>query len=314
MFNSERWTLLVEQAYGYKSVVIDNFTPALFYSEVTNEMGEYAVAPPFGDFIWLTIDQLSALSRFAGRHRDWAIRLKVCANVIPTEKHFITEPSGYVHQINYTSYDEWSEALITCKFRNQVNQGRRNGLAVNVSRDESAILDFWKMHANLRVAKFGEIPQPKAFFLHLHRMYLREDLGFVINACDKSGNLIAGIIVLVDNGTAYYKFAASISAALALRPNNLLFDRLIAYLDEIGIKKVNLGFTGGTTEYNGLRKFKLSAGAEESQRYTMRTGRYESLKFPEIGEINRKVIDLINGKPTLEAVDQFSERHYKYFV
>lgn len=314
MFNSERWTWLVEQTYGYKRVAIENVTPALFYSEVANEMGDYVVAPPFGDFVWLTSKQLSALSLFVENHLDWAIQLKVCADVMPKANHFITERSGYVHQINYPSYEEWSECLINCKFRNQVTQGRKNGLVVNISHEETAILNFWEMHANLRMNKFGEIPQPKAFFLHLHRMYFEENLGFVINASDRSGNLIAGIIVLVENDTAYYKFAASIPSSLALRPNNFLMDRLIAYLDELGIKKMNLGYTGATTEYNGLRKFKLSAGASETNRYTMRTANYESLTFRQIEVVNKHVMDLIKRKPSLEIVDQFSERYYKYFV
>ena len=153
-----------------------------------------------------------------------------------------------------------------------------------------------------------------SFFLNIHKAYFEEDKGFLIGAYDQNSKLVAGIVVLLEEQIAYYKFAASQPAFLALRPNNLLIDRLIAYLDEREIRKLNLGYTGSSDQYRGLRKYKLSAGAIEIPRRIFKTRPYTSLNMERVDEINCQVLDFTRRSPSMGEVDQFSEKCYSYFV
>ena len=131
---------------------------------------------------------------------------------------------------------------------------------------------------------------------------------------DANSNLVAGIIVLLDGDTAYYKFAASNQAALHLRPNNFLIAELISYLEKIGINKLNFGYTGAATKYSGLRKYKLATGAREYPRYLLKKEPHLLADISPIAEINKKVACLLSQSPSLDEIDAFSERYYKSFV
>ena len=75
--------------------------------------------------------------------------------------------------------------------------------------------------------------------------------------------------ILINNKTCYYKFNASINKMLQYRPNNHLIDFLVRFLSEQEIKILDLGFTGSSNSYSGLREYKKSIGAREYIRYNL---------------------------------------------
>lgn len=314
MFNSEKWSLLIEETYGYKACAYSNSGFQLHYNIINNEIGDYVISPSFGDFIYINKDQLLLLDEFlkGNDSKSSSIKLRFDSNSIL--KYSFIEQAGYLHEIEYSSYKKWSEDGIKCKFRNQINQGEKSGLAIGLSTDEDDLVSFWEMHANLRMGKFVEIPQPKKFFLNIHKTYFVAGKGFLLIAFDQRKDLVAGILVIISGDTAYYKFSASYSSALKMRPNNYLIDRLIFELDKRGIKKLNLGYTGASDSYTGLRKYKLSAGAKEFPRYIIKTPSFENLNRKIITDINKKIAQLIPGEPTFDEIDMFSQQYYKYFV
>jgi hypothetical protein len=70
------------------------------------------------------------------------------------------------------------------------------------------------------------------------------------------GELIAGVLLLVGHRYAHYHLGASRSAALDLRPNNLLFHHMIRHARAAGAQWLHLG--GGYQEDDGLMRFKSS--------------------------------------------------------
>ena len=59
-----------------------------------------------------------------------------------------------------------------------------------------------------------------------------------------------------------YKYGASDRAALARRPNNLLFSEVIRWGCETGCRELDFGRTD--LDHDGLREFKLGWGSEET--------------------------------------------------
>ena len=314
MFHTERWAFLSEKSYGYRSSIIDDMNSPIYCSWVSNEIGKYVVTPAFGDFINLTENDFASIEAFVAKYPEWEMNFKVCSSDELSVDSLVRKNSGYVHQINYESYEVWRDYLIRAKFRNQINQSRRSGLNIRVSSDQDDIIEFWMMHAHLRLHKFGEIPQPKQFFLNLFHLYIKEDRGFLIGAYDNSRKLLAGIIVLIEGDTAYYKYAASALKTLSLRPNNFVMDRLIEHLEKQGLNKLNLGYTGDSESYKGLRKYKTSAGATEERRYTLSTRGFALLRSEHNEQLKQRVSELLDRTTDLEVVDRFSARYYRLFV
>ena len=293
MFNSESWSKLSEQAYGYKTEKFSYNGFDIFYSHVKNDIGEYLIAPSFGDFISVDKDNFESLDQFVESNSCAANKIKVCSETRPDLHNYEVVESGFIHQVEYNSYGEWRDDIIKCKFRNQIIQPEKKGIQVEILSDKESLHKFYNMHAVLRMNKFNEIPQPWKYFECIYDKYFAQNKGFVIHAYDPEGNLIAGILFIIDGGIAYYKFSASYLEALQYRPNNLLMDRLIQYCDEKGIKKLNLGFTGSSKAYQGLRRYKLHAGASEYPRYSLETPSYSKLNTEKIDEINKQVAELI---------------------
>lgn len=315
MFNTKSWSKLTEQTYGYKSKVICNNNFELHFTHVINEIGEYFISPSFGDYVDVTKENLRFIDEWAEKNNNKPIRLKISIESIPQLKYLEFEPSGYIHKIEYNSYEFWNKEIIKCKFRNQINQANKNDLTTKILNKKENLREFWKMHATLRLNKFGEIPQPWDYFENIYAEYFSNNKGFIIHAFDKKNNLVGGVLFLIIDNIAYYKFSASYKSALSLRPNNLIMDRLIYFLNNKGIQSLNLGYTGSSLNYSGLRKFKLHSGANEYPRYILKTPSFDSLERSEkIKSINNKIQLFIRGNPTIDEVDEFSQKYYKYFI
>ena len=132
------------------------------------------------------------------------------SKVKPKVEDLIIESSGFIHQIDFESYDIWRYKKIKAKFRNQIVQAEKKKLEFKVSNNLKNLESFYKMHMNLRVNKFNEIPQPWIFFKSIYKIFFEKNNGFVINAFSPNGNLIAGILVIVHENIAYYKYFISL--------------------------------------------------------------------------------------------------------
>ncbi len=314
MFNTENWSKLTEDTYGYSTEKFVRNEHSIYYSKVKNEIGEYLVAPSFGDFLLIDKNNFETLNRFLQSIKNKPSKIKVCCSFKPQIENFETIKSGYIHQVEFDSYINWSSDIIKYKYRNKINQSISKGINVKYLKDKESLYDFYKMHASLRMSKFNEIPQPWKFFECIFNNFFKNNKGYLINAYDPNDNLVAGILLIINNDIAYYKFNASYLNSLQYRPNNFLMDRLISFCDKKGIKKLNLGFTGESREYDGLRTYKLSAGAKEYPRFILKNNSFSKLNNQFIKPINNEIVKLLSQSPTIETVNNFSEKYYKYFI
>ncbi len=314
MFNSRQWSQLTETTYGYPSKYFKSDGCGIWYSHVSNDIGEYLIAPSFGDFIILDEDGLHGLEKWIVAIDPKPVSIKICCDFYPTVANMSSSQNGYIHQIEYDTYLQWYEEIVSPRFKRNIKKSVKNDLNIKIEQSQEAMRQFWEMHALLRQKKFHEIPQPWAYFDNIYSSFFKSDQGFILAAYSAKNELVAGILVLLYQGTAYYKFNASDVNHLDLRPNNILIDRLIYHLDGMNIKRLNLGYTGSSPNYEGLRVYKLSAGAKEYNRYTLRSENFEKLNRAIISEINENVQALLNKEPSLDDVDRFSAQYYKYFI
>lgn len=314
MFNTLEWCQLTNDTYGYPVQVFESNGFRIYYSHVKNEIGEYLIAPSFGDFISLNNNGLLVMKKWVAARHPIPVSLKVCCDFYPESLGLICKHSGFIHQIEYESYSKWYDEIVTQRFKRNIKKGLKNNIVIKIERTFEAMRRFWEMHAVLRQKKFFEIPQPWEYFRNIYEIFLKSEQGFIFSAYAPTGEFIAGILVIIHEDTAYYKFNVSDLSQLETRPNNILIDRLICYLDSINIKKLNLGYTGGSSSYEGLRAYKLSTGAKECDRFVLHTLSYANLDRSLIAAINNDVKALIDRNPSIDEVDRFSMKNYKYFV
>jgi CelD/BcsL family acetyltransferase involved in cellulose biosynthesis len=100
----------------------------------------------------------------------------------------------------------------------------------------------------------------------LLRGVLQEGLGYV-GVITHDGRPIAASVFLCFGGTVIYKYGASATDTLSLRPNEWLMYQAICLASEEGFNRFDFGVSA--KEQEGLRRFKKKWGAVESDVYTV---------------------------------------------
>jgi hypothetical protein len=108
----------------------------------------------------------------------------------------------------------------------------------------------------------GLPPQPLAFFENLHRHIIDRDAGVIVQALVE-GRPAAACVYLYRGDRSVYKYGASDKSFQNLRVNDLVMWEAIRWLTARGCTTMSMGKTALDNE--GLRRFKLGWGAEESK-------------------------------------------------
>ena len=137
-------------------------------------------------------------------------------------------------------------------------KARREGLAFERRTDRSALDSFYRLHLQTRRHQ-GVPTQAKRFIDALEGVFAAGH-GFVALVSD-GDHPVAAAVFLRLRDHLIYKYGASDRAALARRPNNLLFAEVIRWACEAGCRELDFGRTD--LHHDGLRAFKRGWGAEE---------------------------------------------------
>ena len=114
----------------------------------------------------------------------------------------------------------------------------------------------------------------------------------------------------------YYKFGASDPKYLLYRPNDLLFRKLVEYGEKNDYEKIDLGFSGLTKSYAGLRKFKKKEGNIIKDIYEII---YTPADYNFIGlegkniKLNKTVKEIMN-KNNIAEIQEISKKLYRFFA
>lgn len=98
--------------------------------------------------------------------------------------------------------------------------------------------------------------------------------------------VIAAAIVLTANRFAHYHLGASDTRYLSMRPNNLLFDFMVAFSKDKGCQTLHLG--GGYQEGDSLFKYKSSFTNQNYYDYYLGTNIYQHDIYKKLAELKGK--------------------------
>lgn len=314
LFGSQRWSQVLCQAYDFDlrwSTPKD--TGAIPYCVLDDLAGRRVSALPFSDY--LPLDTTEGCDRLLAELRDkFPASAIVLKTRLPEEKvsdQFRISRRAVYHRLP-SEVDEQSSS-----FKRAVRRAIRAGTRVEASTDEAGLNRFLDLYHWQRIRKFKGIPQPPSFFRAIHDLFVVPGYGFYLEAFTASHQHAATLVVLQTQKAWFYKFGASHPDFLDDRPNNLLFAELADRMKSEGIHFLDLGLSGSSEAYAGLRRFKAATGAREFPLHYLTyeppgydgRGGHDFRRF--LGSLTAELVAQDAG-PALVA--PLSERIYPYFA
>jgi hypothetical protein len=268
-FHTSAWAKVLQQTYSHRPFYLQfscgrRLAALIPLMEVRSPFtGRRGVCLPFSDaceplvFDPEVIELVkNRLIRFAQERRWKYMEIRGC-------KSFPLASSStarfYGHRLDLRRETKELFGRFASPVRRAIRKAERSGVNAAVVRNRQAIADFYRLHVQTR-RRHGIPPQPASFFLNIYERIMKPGLGFVVLA-QRSSRPVAAAIFFRFGKNALYKYGASDAKFQELRANNLVMWQGIQFLARNGAEKLHFGRT--ECENDGLRRFKLSWGAEE---------------------------------------------------
>lgn len=183
----------------------------------------------------------------------------------PRDLHFMGEPvsKACLHRV---VVDKQSIRRMSGSFRRGIRKALKSRLSAGPSDSAESLHRFYELYYLLRVERLGLIPQPFSFFQRVYDELIAKGQGFFYEV-KQEDQVIASAVILREGQELYYKWGCSSRDHLHLRPNNLLFRKLLKEAEKGGYQYLDLGLSD-LEETRGLIRFKNNMGGIRSTIYT----------------------------------------------
>ncbi len=270
VFHGSAWSAVLSEVYGHRALYLrawneGRLVALLPLMEVRSAItGRRGVSLPFSDYCdpllfdhsaaAELVEQLYRIAR-ANRWKFFELRGAGLTGLsTPVSKTY------FAHRLSLTPALETIFAGFDASNQRAIRKAERSELAVEFSNDLASVIELFDLHAQTR-RRHGVPPQPRSFFEAIHRHLVAPGLGFT-TIVRKDDRPIAAALYFQQGARAVYKFGASDVRYQEHRPNNFAMWHGIQELIRRGAEELHFGRSDVGQE--GLRRFKLSWGAEES--------------------------------------------------
>jgi CelD/BcsL family acetyltransferase involved in cellulose biosynthesis len=197
------------------------------------------------------------------------------------------------------------------KARRDLGVARRSNLSSTVDYDWQSVVEFHRMHVELRRSKYQMLAQPLGLFEALWNRFPTEDR-CIVNVRTADNEAIASAVLFRWCDVVYFKFSASNQATLSMRPNHLLYRSVIAHACDTGARLVDWGLSDN--DQPGLLHFKGQWSTAERALTTYRCGS-PAASAADVGRMLGAITGLLTDPsiPT-DVVTRAGEQFYKYFA
>ncbi len=285
-FHTSFWARVLHDSYGYRPCYLTEIHDGKVATlvplmEVRSFLtGKRGVSLPFTDYCEPIIaDQdagrniLEFLQAYGEREKwkHWELRGgERFWNKTPVSSFY------YRHFLKLSTDVDAVFAKLKSSTKRNIEKAIREKVTVTHTNTLEAVKTFYHLHCLTR-KKHGVPPQPFHFFQLVYDHIISRGHGQVVLAFHR-GNAIAAAVYLHFGNEALYKFGASDSKYLHVRPNDLLMWEAIQWYCRKGYTQFCFGRT--EPENEGLRQFKKGWGAEETViryfRYSVRNKEFRT--------------------------------------
>jgi hypothetical protein len=262
LFSSQCWTEAVAQTYGFKvSVSMRNemrndgkADGAILFSQLSDLKGERIVCGPFSDYCDPLTNDVDTWRELVAPLISLGvpITLRCLCNKLPgNDERFakVSEAAWHGIDLDRPESEIWSSFWGAA--RQNIRKAQRSGVKIRASQQLHDLHVFYEMHCHVRKSKYRLLPQPFAFFEHLHASFAERGRLTVLLA-EIDGVPIAGTLFLQCGNTLYYKFNASVERSGC--PNDLLVWEGIRIGQRHKLKLLDFG--ASDLDQPGLLRFK----------------------------------------------------------
>jgi lipid II:glycine glycyltransferase (peptidoglycan interpeptide bridge formation enzyme) len=227
--------------------------------------GRRGVSIPFADYCQPIIKADLDLENFfpfltdMGMKRKWkTLEFRGYSPFLPENSH---SSFYYRHALKLTADETQLNSGLSKSTTRNIRKAEREQIEIEFSESLASLKTYFKLHCLTR-KRHGLPPQPFSFFKKIYEHAFQRELGFTISAKYDNTTIASAIFLHVGN-KAMYKYGASDMRFQNLRPNNLIMWEAIKYYASKGYAQLCFGRTDHDQE--GLRRFKMGWGCEESQ-------------------------------------------------
>jgi hypothetical protein len=172
----------------------------------------------------------------------------------PNERyHFITK---HTHILDLATTEDTLWKNLEGRCRTAIRKARKSGVTVSLATESSFVKNYYSIIAEVYSAQKMPCPNREAFYHDMWDSFVPNNALFL--SAEYRNNLIAGVIVILDEKRAYYLNGASKNTFRSLYPSNLLLWEGINIAKKRGVERFD--FVGSDIER--LAKFKKSFGGE----------------------------------------------------
>lgn len=271
VFHAPAWARVLRDSYDFPvraRLLTDpggHTVAGMAYVPVEDIRGRRLVSLPFSDFCDPLSTDPPGLAALADSLLATGERAQMRCLRTPVEmlgEHWEETGTLAWHRVDASrSADEMWESLHPSG-RRAIRRARSAGLEVTEAATEKDLRDFFEMHLRVRKHKYGLLAQPYRFFEAIWQHFLSVGEGRLLLA-RLGSDLIGGVLYLKWKDTLYYKFNASDSSNLEVRPNDLLVWEGLCHAREQGLDWFDFGVSDRDQE--GLVRYKRKYATEEGE-------------------------------------------------
>lgn len=319
LFTSPPWIDAVCGTYGFDPVcriLLDQQGPigGLAWVPISDLRGDRHISLPFSDRADPPVDDLAiwAALRDGVLGPDAPFTLRCFDTAVPAADprlHRVGSAAWHGTPVD-ADVDELYRRLSKHARRN-LGIAERSGVRIVASTELAAVRRCHELHVRLRKHKYRLLAQPVELFERIWQAFAA-DHAVVTLLASTGDEVIAGAMFLVWGDTLYYKFGASRSEHLNLRPNDALFWAGIRWAAQHRLRLVDWGLSDW--DQPGLVAYKRKWATEERTLVTLRAGGEQARTSSEAGAVLGELTRLLTDESVPDAVTtRAGGLLYRYF-
>lgn len=323
VFHSPAWMRVLTDTYGFdfqaRLILDDEGEPlgGLPFCHIRDMLGERIVTLPFSDYCDPLTDRRDVWAALTADHlaHDCPVMIRSLHNdLLHGDARFKIVKQAKWHGLDLRpDVDALWRGLHDSSHR-AIHKSERSGVVIRAAQNADDLRAFFGMHLAIRKYKYQMLAQPHRLFENIWRHFIEPGAGFLLLACHQD-KPIAGVLYLRWKDTLYYKFNASSSASLELRPNDQIMWEGIKRAKESGCVALDFGLSDWDQE--GLIRYKRKFGTIEKTisfwRHVPETPRPREEK--QTRELLSALTQLfVNPAVPDEVTERAGENLYQYFA
>ena len=321
LFTSPPWIRSVCDSYGFTPqarIVADGAgrpTDGFAWVPISDIRGDRLVSLPFSDRAEPLVANPATWTSLvdAALRTDAPLQIRCLDAAVPTtDTRLVRTEAGTWHFTTLGAPVPEIYRSLRSSARRNIATADRNGVRVDTVTGMDGVRIYHRLHVSLRKYKYRLLAQPLSLFERIWQEFSVRD-GIVTLLAHVNGEPVAGAVYLAWNDVLYYKFGASLTGTLPLRPNDALAWTALRWASERGFRLLDWGLSD--LDQPGLIAYKRKWASQERRIVTLCSISRELDNNRDAGQLLGELTRLL----TEDAVpDHITERAgcllYRYFA